>query len=776
MKRHIKVIALILVLVMVSSFLFACKKEQTKQYVGKVNGMNIPDGVFINYFFYEMNDETSTENWKEEYKTLYGKERYDALVKAKIGDKSYFEYILDNAIEETRLFLIEYQVFSAKDTWPKESEKNEIKKNAETYIEQMSSYYGTSFGVSTPEDFVKAAYCMQYDELIEFFVMSGCLTSYKDSIESTVQVTDDIVKSYFEENKKTFNTVEVRHSLLKFPDKADKDDKAELLEDAQELVDKYNEGKITFDDIMKESEDVGQDNKPNNDGYYTVYEGAGFVKAFEEWGLKQTEASDKIEIVETEHGYHIMKCTKVLDTTDKDVYDRVKSAYIQEKAIKLVEEEIKPYKEDSKYKITSYNKEYAMKLAKRAVTGEFEDENAAGSSASATGSANATATPAATSAPENKDAEMDKTVVGKYRGDDIYKACYAQFFSQAMNKCLEDYDFTEINNLKDEKEYFAALKELFKKEYKDGKTYLEYSKEEALNLMLDFLATKDMAIAADKGFSDEKKSEYLNELDQEIDSMLAYYGESYNAKTRDELVQKLMGMNVNDYKQIYVDQMLVDDYSASVIDDIETDGVDLKAYYEKDVDSYRVVTVRLISKSLLDNKDELISAEEQAKVEKLINTLKDKYEKGDSAEALAVGYSDSLGSNKGLVDLTNKTAAVTRAIRDWAFAQTEVGAVTIIKTNSSYELVVIEGLADYNGIKGTIATKDFKIDAIHDAVESAYKSETFNNQVDKFIKDNNLKIDNVVEEVVESVVESYLAHLDEDAKDAEEKNEETTDK
>jgi hypothetical protein len=184
----------------------------------------------------------------------------------------------------------------------------------------------------------------------------------------------------------------------------------------------------------------------------------------------------------------------------------------------------------------------------------------------------------------------------------------------------------------------------------------------------------------------------------------------------------------------------------------------------------------LISKSLIDNKDELISAEEQAKVEKLINTLKDKYEKGDSAEALAVGYSDSLGSNKGLVDLTNKTAAVTRAIRDWAFAQTEVGAVTVIKTNSSYELVVIEGLADYNGIKGTIATKDFKIDAIHDAVESAYKSETFNNQVDKFIKDNNLKIDNVVEEVVESVVESYLAHLDEDAKDAEEKNEETTDK
>ena len=504
MKKYIKIIALVLVLVMVSSFMFACKKEEQKQYVGKVNGMNIPDGVFINYFFYEIENEKTSENWIKEYNTLDGKGRYDALLKAKVGDKSYLDHIIDNALEEARLFLIEYQVFSKKDTWPKETAKDEIKKNAETSIEQMSSYYGPSFGVSTVEDFVKAAYCMQYDDLVEYYVMAGCLASYKDSVESTIQVNDDIIKTYFEENRKTYNTVEVRHSLLKFPDKADKDDKAELLADAQKLVDEYNEGKITFDDIMKESEDVDQNNKPNNDGYYTVYEGAGFVEAFEEWGVKQTEASDKIEIVETEYGYHIMKCTKVVDTTNKDVYDRVKSAYVQEKATAFLEEEFKPYKEDSKYKITAYDKEYTMKLAKRAITGEFED-NKADKTSAPTGSASASATPA----PENKDAEIDKTVVGKYRGDDIYKAYYSQFFSQAMNLCLTDYDFTEINSLKDEKEYFAALKKLFEEEYKDGKTYLEYSKEEALNLMLKFFATKDMAIAADEGFSDEKKSEYL---------------------------------------------------------------------------------------------------------------------------------------------------------------------------------------------------------------------------------------------------------------------------
>ena len=81
-----------------------------------------------------------------------------------------------------------------------------------------------------------------------------------------------------------------------------------------------------------------------------------------------------------------------------------------------------------------------------------------------------------------------------------------------------------------------------------------------------------------------------------------------------------------------------------------------------------------------------------------------------------------------------------------------------------------------NACSAIIATKDFKIDAIHDAVENAYKADAFEEQVDKFIIDNNLKIENISEEVMNSVVESYLAHLDEDAKDAEETDKETASK
>ena len=453
-----------------------------------------------------------------------------------------------------------------------------------------------------------------------------------------------------------------------------------------------------------------------------------------------------------------MKCTKVFDTTDKDLYERVKTAYVQENVKKVVEDELKSYKEDDKYKVSDYNKEYAMILAKRAITGVFEADEDKTPAATAV----ASATPVATEAPKVEDAEIDKTVVAKYRGEDIYKSYFSQFFSQAINECLSDYDFTEINSIQDEKEYYKALKDLLGKEYKDGKTYIDYSKEEALNIMLKFFATKDMAVAADKALSDAKKKDLLTELDGQFDSMLMYYGEAYDLKTRDELVQKIAGMNVNDYKLVYLDQMLLSEYSESVMDDIETDEVELKTFYEKDVDSYRIVTIRMITKSLLNSKDELVSEEEQAKIEKLINTLKDKYDNGDSIEALAVGYSDNIGSNKGLVDLTNKSVAVTRAVCDWAFEQTELGVATVIKTDSSYELVVIEGLADYDGIKGNIATEDFKIDSIHEAVENGYKSDVFEEQVEKYIKDNNLTLEDTVEDVMDAVVEDYLSHLDDE--------------
>ena len=89
--------------------------------------------------------------------------------------------------------------------------------------------------------------------------------------------------------------------------------------------------------------------------------------------------------------------------------------------------------------------------------------------------------------------------------------------------------------------------------------------------------------------------------------MLEYYATAYNVSTRDELMQLLVGVNVNDYKPVYIDQLFVSEYANEVIEEMEPEDEALKAFYEKNPDDYRIVTIRHISKSLLDEEGNALS-------------------------------------------------------------------------------------------------------------------------------------------------------------------------
>lgn len=765
MRKYSKIIAFVLSLIMVTVAFFGCNKTLEKSnIIGTVDGVQIPNGVFINCFFNAMDEESMQEDWPKEFAEIHGQKLYDAMVSKKKGDKSYFDVIFEKALEDSRIFMIEQRIFSKKDGWPDENEQTELKENAKSYIDQMVTSYGSSFGTSDPNEFVELACGMSYDELAEFFFLSACTETYKQKLQEAVSISDEELLEYYKAHAE-LRTVEVRHSLLEVKDSKDKE---KVLAEAQSLVDKYNAGEITFDDIMKETADVDQDKKPNNDGYYTVYKGAGLVEAFEEWGVKQTEASEKIEIVETEYGYHIMKCTKVLDITNDEVKSRVHAAYMDESVNNKIAEEINTSKDDKKYQIKGYNKEFAIELAKKVIIGEETDSEATES---------ATSTPNTTANPEDTtptvDADADKTVVAKYKDSPVYKSYFFQFFSQAMTTSLSEYDFSELQEIEDEKEYREEMKKIFQEEYKDGKSYIEYSKDEALKLMLKFFATKDMAIAAEKGFSDEEVDEMLAELDSQIDSMLTYYGEASGVETRDELVEQLMGMNVNDYKTVYIDQMLVNKYSQSIIEDIKTEDSFLTDFYKKEPDSYRIVTIRIISKSLLDSDNKEVSTEKKAEILKLMQKLEEKLKNGDSGEALFKGYSDSTDTANGLKDLTKGTkASVKSEIFDWAFKQTEIGAVKIIESESSYDLVIIEGLTDYNESKGIAAGDDVSEETVREQVKAEYKNHAYDDKVEKYIKDNNIAFSDVDSKVIDDVIEKYLS-FDEDEEEKNEENKES---
>lgn len=746
MKKHIKIALVVLSCVMACAMLASCKKV-----VGKVKGVVIPDGVFINNFATQVytaqdNDDTGIDF------DLQGEELYNSVKDAKKDGKSYFDIFVEDALEESRQFMIQLQVFSEKEGWPTEDEIKTLTDSAKSYLSQMYQYYGSSVGAANEGEMAQKGYNMTYDDLIEYFTLTSTLQKFKSNLQSKVTVSDDELTEFYKENESQYRQVQVRHSLFK-TEKMDDEEKAALRDEVQALVDQYNEGKLTMDEIVAKSEDVDSTGKPNEDGYYTVDSTSNFVKEFKEWALNREAASNEIAIVESEFGYHVMQCTKILDLSDETLKKNVDTAYRTKVVDEQLDGEIKPYYDNKDYKMKSVDRKYVDKIAKRTFTGDFSDVKT-----TATASA-AAATP--TAKPEYNDAAADTTQVAKYKDTVIYKAYYTQYFSQAMNERITEagVDFSSAGD--SEEKTYELLNEFMQKEYKDGKTNLEYVKEHALNLLTQFLASKDMAAEAGITYTDEKKKEVLDEFDEQVDSMLSYYSSAYAISTRDDLMKLIMYMNVNDYKNLYIDQMIVSDYSKDIIGKMKPEDSALKAFYDSDPDAYRIVTIRHITRSLLDKDGNKISDAEQAEVLKLMETLKAKLEAGDSAEAIVEGYSTAtdVSTAKGLVDLSKSASSMAKEVIDWAFAQTQTGAITIIKTDSSYELVIVEGLTDYTSSTGTVANKtNTTSTAIVTAVTTAYKNDAFEKSINQYIADHSIALTDVNREVVDQVATTVLTY------------------
>lgn len=136
-----------------------------------------------------------------------------------------------------------------------------------------------------------------------------------------IEITEDEVKSYYEENKSNFDTpesIEVSHILV--------EDK----ETAQEILDKLKAGE-DFAELAKEySTDTATAEKGGELGFITSGE---MVEEFEKaaFALKVGEISD---IVKTDYGYHIIKATdfkEAKESTYEDSKELVKEAALAEK-------------------------------------------------------------------------------------------------------------------------------------------------------------------------------------------------------------------------------------------------------------------------------------------------------------------------------------------------------------------------------------------------------------------------------------------------------------
>ncbi|HSI44167.1 MAG TPA: SurA N-terminal domain-containing protein [Methylotenera sp.] len=182
---------------------------------------------------------------------------------------------------------------------------------------------------------VKAYYEKHKDKLlvpekvkIEFLLLSA------SSLIPTIQVTDDEIKKFYDENSAKFQGNEQRrasHILIGFGVNATPEQKQQAKAKAEEILAILKKNPKRFEELaIKESQDPGSASKGGDLGSF----GRGaMVKPFEEavFNMKVNQISD---IVESEFGYHIIKLTEASgDSSDfNSLKPKIKAELLYQKA------------------------------------------------------------------------------------------------------------------------------------------------------------------------------------------------------------------------------------------------------------------------------------------------------------------------------------------------------------------------------------------------------------------------------------------------------------
>lgn len=269
-KRFGKIVKMVAAPIVLSVFLVGCSNSGDSRTVATVDGEKITEGELNNLL-----------------QSQYGASALDSLITNKIVEleaKKLDITVSDKEIEE------EYKTYT-------ESYGGE-----EALLETMANYN------MTKEDIEKD---------IETYLLTLKV------MEDYIDVTDEDVKAYYEENKESFDTeaqVEASHILV--------EDEAT----ANEVIEKLNAGE-DFAELAKEySTDTASAENGGELGYFSSGQ---MVEEFEKAAFAMNVGDVSKTPVKTEHGYHIIKVTDKKDA-EESTYETAK----EEARKQLVDERV----------------------------------------------------------------------------------------------------------------------------------------------------------------------------------------------------------------------------------------------------------------------------------------------------------------------------------------------------------------------------------------------------------------------------------------------------
>lgn len=342
MKRLRKFIAAVAVLT-ISVSVMGCKMiEKTPEAIAKTVYATVGDTKITKADFDKDFDSYLRSYYGmsvDQLKQQYGDD-YENNGQIKDQIKQIKQACLQNSIN-TQIMLTQNEIQVSDDEIDKEVEEN-ISKLKEQYpedgkFEEVLSQYGFT------EDSFKET---QKKELKAQKVY--------DQITGDIEVTDDDVQAYYDENKDTQYTqsagANAAHILLAEKDSDGNIDFDASLKKAEEVKAKLDSG----EDFATLASQYGTDGTKDKGGDlgYVAYNQQNYDQDFLD-GFKALSEGQISDPVKSQFGYHIIKATGLKDsqvTPFDQVKDQIKAQLLQEKKNQAYQDKLKEWKETLKVK------------------------------------------------------------------------------------------------------------------------------------------------------------------------------------------------------------------------------------------------------------------------------------------------------------------------------------------------------------------------------------------------------------------------------------------
>ena len=213
------------------------------------------------------------------------------LASAGMTPESYRQNIIDSLIDDVLVSQAE-----------RDANIQVSDEDVEAEWQEVASSYGSE------DEFVQMLEQLGYteDSYKETIRQNLASEQFRDEVAPVEEPTDDEVIAYANENLSSYNDARrSSHILIKVASDADDATCEEAKAKAQDILDQINAGEISFEDAAKE---YSEDSSAADGGDVGWDKLTTFVDAYQQ-ALSALDTGQVSGVVETDYGYHIIKCT-----------------------------------------------------------------------------------------------------------------------------------------------------------------------------------------------------------------------------------------------------------------------------------------------------------------------------------------------------------------------------------------------------------------------------------------------------------------------------------